>query len=285
MVSITQSPSLDRMNMPTHGLLWQGEAGRLTSRGGSPCTGLLKENSDLRDGQTSSTISLFSGIPWKKKIEQNLFEDKTLKWRLKHRWIEDNLDQGSRIVSSRDREERGFSSPGYVSARFTCHNNNCSKGYLKGGMEFIWNKIEKRFSRKVFPIAGTAALQAARWAIASAFFLVSEGTRVRSGITLDELAPDRGNHDTEPKIECSRMQCYARRVDALAGSGTGREVVSALDVSDDELRSLPPELIAQLSPSVRNRLKTIKIKEPRKRVALNKYSKTDLLRMLSEHQG
>jgi hypothetical protein len=74
------------------------------------------------------------------------------------------------------------------------HNNNC-KGCPKGGMGY-WNKIRKDFP-DVFE--RMAALQR-ELGPGSAFFKDGD-TR----ITLDDLAPDRGNYEAEPDIECSVM--------------------------------------------------------------------------------
>lgn len=76
------------------------------------------------------------------------------------------------------------------------NNNNCI-GCVKGGMGY-WNKIRVDFP-EVFE--RMAALQ--RELGPGSYFWRERKTGVR--ISLDDLHPDRGNHKTEPNIECSLM--------------------------------------------------------------------------------
>ena len=83
--------------------------------------------------------------------------------------------------------------------RLGYHNNNCI-GCVKGGMGY-WNKIRRDFPEVYERMA---ALQ--RDLGPGSYFWRERKTGER--ISLDALAPNRGNHDEEPNIECSLM-CHA----------------------------------------------------------------------------
>lgn len=74
-------------------------------------------------------------------------------------------------------------------------NNNCI-GCPKGGMGY-WNKIRVDYPEH---FERMAALQR-KLGPGAGFFREKNGDR----ISLDQLAPDRGNYPKEPNIECSLL--------------------------------------------------------------------------------
>lgn len=84
--------------------------------------------------------------------------------------------------------------------RLGFHNNNC-RGCPKGGMGY-WNLIRQHFPED---FERMAAIQ--RELGPGSGFLVRRGER----ITLDQLLPGDGNHDTEQDIECSVMCALAEQ--------------------------------------------------------------------------
>ena len=87
------------------------------------------------------------------------------------------------------------------------HNNNCI-GCCKGGMGY-WNRI-----RIFFPSVFYAVARLQRSLGRGSGFWRERATGER--IMLDELDPNRGRHDAEPKIDCSLM-CHMAETD-LAGA-------------------------------------------------------------------
>jgi 3'-phosphoadenosine 5'-phosphosulfate sulfotransferase (PAPS reductase)/FAD synthetase len=173
--------------------VWEGE-GWLTSRGGSPCTGLLKREPTYATAKPDDILVFGYTVDEKDRAES--FRKQNFEITFETPLIEAGLTKADCLAMV---ERAGIKLPAMYLLGY--HNNNCV-GCPKGGMGY-WNKIRKDFPA-VFE--RMAALQR-KMGPASAFF--REGRQAGAKrITLDELAPDRGNHDTEPKIECS-MQCYS----------------------------------------------------------------------------
>jgi len=162
----------------------------ITSRKGAPCTGLLKREPTYADARP--TDILVFGYTAEESKRAASFKEQNFEVNFETPLIEAGLSKSDCLAMI---ERAGIKLPAMYLLGY--HNNNCV-GCPKGGMGY-WNKIRKDFP-EVFE--RMAALQR-KLGPGSAFF--RDGPKKR--ITLDQLAPDRGNHDTEPKIECS-MQCY-----------------------------------------------------------------------------
>jgi hypothetical protein len=82
-------------------------------------------------------------------------------------------------------------------------HNNCV-GCVKGGIGY-WNKVRVDFPQ----VFDRMAAEERRIGHAVNSEEVTEGSRAKTPVWLDELDPDRGDYATEPTIECSIMCAIA----------------------------------------------------------------------------
>lgn len=170
----------------------------ITSRKGAPCTGLLKREPTYATARPDDILVFGYTVEEKDRAES--FRKQNFEVAFETPLIEAGLTKADCLAIV---ERAGIKLPAMYLLGY--HNNNCV-GCPKGGMGY-WNKIRVDFP-DVFE--RMAALQR-KLGRGSAFFRDGRGKDAKR-IMLDELAPDRGNHDSEPKIECS-MQCYAAAQD------------------------------------------------------------------------
>lgn len=169
--------------------VWEGER-FITSKDGAPCTGILKREPAIAFARPDD-ITIFGYTAdavdvkrWDNIRKQNF--EQTIEAPL----IEAGLLHADCLAMV---ERCGIKLP--VMYLLGYHHNNCI-GCCKGGMGY-WNKLRRDFP-KVFD--RMAALQR-KLGEGSALWRETDGTP----ITLDNLDPKRGNHDEEPKIECSLL--------------------------------------------------------------------------------
>ena len=171
----------------------------ITSRKGAPCTGILKREPTYASSRPDDILVLGYTAEEEERVEE--FRKQNFDVALETPLIEAGLKKSDCYAMV---ERAGIELPAMY--RLGYHNNNCI-GCPKGGMGY-WNKIRKDFP-DVFD--RMAALQR-KLGPGSAFFREGREKGAKR-IMLDELAPDRGNHDTEPKIDCS-LFCHSAEQDA-----------------------------------------------------------------------
>lgn len=179
--------------------VWERER-FITSKAGAPCTGLLKR-APTYDFAQPGDILVF-GYTAEEQGRADTFRKQNFEVAFETPLIDAGLTKAD-CLGMLDRA--GIQLPAMY--RLGYHNNNCI-GCPKGGMGY-WNKIRVDFP-EVFE--RMAALQR-HLGPGSAFFREKDETR----ITLDQLAPDRGNHNSEPNIECSLM-CHIAEQDIEAAA-------------------------------------------------------------------
>jgi hypothetical protein len=164
----------------------------IISRHGAPCTGLMKR-APTYDFQLPGDIIVF-GYTAEEKARADRFREQNFEQPFETPLIEAGLGKADCLAMI---ERAGIELPAMYKLGY--HNNNCI-GCPKGGMGY-WNKIRIDFP-DVFE--RMAAIQR-RLGPGSGFWRERD-TGVR--ITLDDLHPERGNHNDEPNIECSLL-CHA----------------------------------------------------------------------------
>lgn len=171
--------------------VWERER-FITSAQGAPCTGLLKR-APTYDYQLPGDVLVF-GYTVEEKARADSFRRQNFDQPFETPLIDAGL---SKIDCLAMIERAGIELP--VMYRLGYHNNNCI-GCPKGGMGY-WNKIRRDFPDT---FARMASLQR-KLGKGSGFW---RERKTGERITLDDLHPDRGNHNDEPNIECSLM-CHA----------------------------------------------------------------------------
>jgi hypothetical protein len=174
--------------------VWERER-FITSAKGAPCTGLLKR-APTYEFQLPGDVLVF-GYTVEEKARADSFRRQNFEQPFETPLIDAGLSKADCLGMI---ERAGIELPAMY--RLGYHNNNCI-GCPKGGMGY-WNKIRVDFP-EVFE--RMAALQRTLGP-GSGFFREKDGSR----ISLDDLTPDRGNHDEEPSIECSLM-CHLAEQD------------------------------------------------------------------------
>lgn len=170
--------------------VWEGES-FITSRQGAPCTGEMKRAPTYAFSKPDDILVF--GYTAEETARAKSFRAQNFEITLETPLIDAGLGKADCLAMI---ERAGIVLP--VMYQLGYRNNNCI-GCPKGGMGY-WNKIRVDFP-DVFE--RMAALQR-KLGPGSGFFREKDGTR----ITLDDLAPDRGNHQTEANIECSLL-CHA----------------------------------------------------------------------------
>lgn len=171
--------------------VWESEK-FITSRHGAACTGLLKR-APTYEFQLPGDILVF-GYTAEERERAKRFREQNFEQPFETPLIEAGLDKADCLAII---ERAGIELPRMYKLGY--RNNNCI-GCPKGGMGY-WNKIRKDFP-EVFE--RMAAIQR-RLGPGSGFWRERDtGVRIR----LDDLAADRGDHNSEPDIECSLM-CHA----------------------------------------------------------------------------
>lgn len=178
--------------------VWEGER-FIAGVNGAPCTGLLKRAPTYAFQQPGDILVFGYTVEEQERAES--FRRQNFEQPFETPLIEAGLSKADCLAMV---ERAGIRLPEMY--RLGYRNNNCI-GCPKGGMGY-WNKIRKDFPETFERMAG---LQ--RELGPGSGFLRDHSLNRR--ITLDELAPDRGNHDDEPDIECSLM-CHLAEQDLAA---------------------------------------------------------------------
>lgn len=171
--------------------VWEKER-FIVSRNGAPCTGLLKREPTY--ALTRPDDVLVFGYTVEEKNRAESFRMQNFEITLETPLIEAGLGKADCLAMLK---RAGIDLPAMYLLGY--RNNNCV-GCPKGGMGY-WNKIRVDFP-DVFE--RMAALQ--RELGPGSGFWRERDTGKR--ITLDDLAPDRGNHREEADVECSLL-CHA----------------------------------------------------------------------------
>lgn len=174
--------------------VWEGER-FITSKAGAPCTGLLKREPTY--GFTNPTDILVFGYTCEEVDRAERFAAQNFEQACEFPLIENGLSKAD-CLGMIDRA--GIELPKMY--RLGYHNNNCV-GCCKGGMGY-WNKIRVDFPKAFNRMCGLQDLLGD----GAALWREEDGTP----ILLKNLDPSRGNHDSEPKIECSLM-CHIAEAD------------------------------------------------------------------------
>lgn len=178
--------------------VWEGER-FIAGVQGAPCTGLLKR-APTYEFQQSGDVLIF-GYTAEEKARAESFRRQNFEQPFETPLIEAGLSKADCLAMI---DRAGIEIPAMY--RLGYRNNNCI-GCPKGGMGY-WNKIRRDFP-EIFD--RMAALQ--RHLGPGSGFLKDSAKGRR--ITLDDLDPDRGRHDSEPDIECSLM-CHAAEAEIAA---------------------------------------------------------------------
>lgn len=170
----------------------------ITSKDGAPCTGMLKREPWTTMERPTDILVL--GYTCEEQDRADSLRKQNFERVIETPLIEKGLSKADCLAMVR---RAGIELP--VMYRLGFHNNNCI-GCPKGGMGY-WNKI-----REHFPIVfeRMAALQ--RELGPGSAFLRDRAGGKDERISLDQLRPDQGDHDSEPEIECSLM-CYAAELE------------------------------------------------------------------------
>ncbi len=184
--------------------VWEGER-FIAGVAGAPCTGLLKR-APTYDFQQPGDILVF-GYTVEERVRAESFRRQNFEQAFETPLIDAGLTKADCLAMIK---RAGIELPAMYHLGY--RNNNCI-GCPKGGMGY-WNKIRRDFPET---FERMAALQ--RLLGAGSGFLKDHAKGRR--ITLDELAPERGNHQAEPDIECSLM-CHISE-DKITTPTTGRE--------------------------------------------------------------
>lgn len=182
--------------------VWGGER-FIAGINGAPCTGLLKRAPTYAFQQTGDILVF--GYTAEEVSRAESFRRQNFEQTLETPLIDAALTKGDCLAII---ERAGIELPAMY--RLGYNNNNCI-GCPKGGMGY-WNKIRRDFP-DVFE--RMAALQRE---LGSGSGFLRDNAKGRR-ITLDELDPLRGRHDSEPDIECSLM-CHAAEETIDADSHT-----------------------------------------------------------------
>lgn len=175
--------------------VWEGER-FIAGVQGAPCTGFMKR-APTYAFQQPGDILVF-GYTVEEQARADSFRRQNFEQAFETPLIDAGLTKADCLAMI---QRAGIELPEMY--RLGYHNNNCI-GCPKGGMGY-WNKIRRDFPET---FERMAALQ--RKLGPGSGFLRDHGANKR--ITLDELDPARGNHKTEPNIECSLM-CHAAEAD------------------------------------------------------------------------
>lgn len=174
--------------------VWERER-FIVSRHGAPCTGLLKREPTYSFAQPDDVLVFGYTAEEQKRADQ--FREQNFEVTFETPLIEAGLTKADCMAMI---ERAGIELPAMYKLGY--QNNNCI-GCPKGGMGY-WNKIRIDFPETFDRMA---ALQR-RLGKGSTFWR-ERATGER--ISLDDLAPDRGNLLTEPNIECS-LACHSAEV-------------------------------------------------------------------------
>lgn len=168
----------------------------IINRYGTDCTGALKREPTYGFARANDILVFGYTADENDRAEQ--FRRQNFEVRIETPLI----DAGLRKADCHAMIERaGIEMPAMY--RLGYHNNNCI-GCPKGGMGY-WNKIRRDFP-EVFERMAVIQRRMGR----GSGFWRERHTGAR--ITLDDLTPDRGNHDEEPNIECSLL-CHLAEQD------------------------------------------------------------------------
>lgn len=179
--------------------VWEGER-FITSHQGAPCTGFLKREPAYAFARPDD-IMIFGYTADKQDVDRaTRLRAQNFEVIIETPLIDAGLTKADCLAMV---ERAGIALPAMYLLGY--HNNNCI-GCCKGGMGY-WNKIRRDFPA-VFE--RMAALQR-HLGSGSALWREGDGTP----ILLDTLDPTRGNHDDEPKGECSLL-CYSAEQDLEA---------------------------------------------------------------------
>ena len=168
----------------------------LVGQGGAHCTGVLKR-APTYEFQQPGDILVF-GYAAEEKERADRFREQNFDQPFLTPLIDAGLGKSDCLAMI---DRAGIDLPAMY--RLGYHNNNCI-GCVKGGMGY-WNKIRRDFPEVYERMA---ALQ--RDLGPNSYFWRERDTGER--ISLDGLAPDRGNHDKEPNVECSLL-CHLAESD------------------------------------------------------------------------
>lgn len=177
--------------------VWERER-FITSARGAPCTGLLKREPTYAFARPDDVLVF--GYTAEEKDRAASFRKQNFEITLETPLIDAGLGKSDCLAIV---ERAGIELPAMYKLGY--QNNNCI-GCPKGGMGY-WNKIRVDFPET---FERMAALQR-KLGPGSSFFHDKKGGR----ISLDQLAPDRGNHLKEPNIECSLL-CHAAEAEIEA---------------------------------------------------------------------
>ena len=177
--------------------VWE-DARFITSKDGAPCTGALKRGPWIAIERPTDILVL--GYTCEEQDRADSLRKQNFERTIETPLIERGLTKADCLSMI---ERAGIELPAMY--RLGYHNNNCI-GCPKGGMGY-WNKIRRDFP-DIFE--RMSALQ--RKLGPGSAFLQDRAGGSSERITLDQLRPDQGRHDEEPKIECSVM-CYIAETD------------------------------------------------------------------------
>jgi 3'-phosphoadenosine 5'-phosphosulfate sulfotransferase (PAPS reductase)/FAD synthetase len=178
---------------------WQvwDQSNFIVSRHGAACTGLMKREPTYAFSRPDDVLVFGYTTEERGRAEQ--FRKQNFEVAFETPLIDAGLTKVDCLAMI---ERAGIELPAMY--RLGYHNNNCI-GCPKGGMGY-WNKIRVDFP-EVFE---RMSILQRRLGKGSGFWRERDtGER----ITLDELAPDRGNHNSEPNVECSLM-CHLAELGA-----------------------------------------------------------------------
>ncbi len=168
----------------------------IINRYGTDCTGMLKREPTYSFARPTDILVFGYTAEETKRAAQ--FRKQNFEIVLETPLIEAGLGKADCLAMI---ERAGIEIPKMYQLGY--HNNNCI-GCPKGGMGY-WNKIRVDFPEVFERMAATQR----RMGTGSGFWRERDtGER----ITLDDLSPDRGNHDDEPNIECSLL-CHIAEQD------------------------------------------------------------------------
>lgn len=174
--------------------VWEGER-FIKSRQGAPCTGFLKRAPTYEHQRPDDILVL--GYTAEEADRVATFRKQNFELQIETPLITAGLGKADCLGLIK---RAGITLPAMYLLGYL--NNNCI-GCPKGGMGY-WNKIRRDFPET---FERMAALQR-RLGPGSSFWREMDGTRT----SLDQLDPARGDHSSEPNIECS-MMCHLAELD------------------------------------------------------------------------
>lgn len=161
----------------------------LVGKDGAKCTGMLKREPTYRFAKPGDILVFGYTVEEEKRAQR--FREQNFEQPFLTPLIDAKLTKADCLTMIR---RAGIELPAMY--RLGYNNNNCI-GCVKGGMGY-WNKI-----RVDFPETFERMAKMQDELGPGSYFWRERDTGVR--ISLRDLAPDRGNHKTEPSVECSLM--------------------------------------------------------------------------------